>query len=128
LYISYSFSGAVRDFCGSSTVYVYTPETKTPAIDRQIMNNTSRASGDLDSDKGITILVFFLFSGNTYKDEHFGIKAGNIFQPGRSRKTRPVPVSPPLSDYRTTLNQSPLSASGAISSPYIPSTCQPPCM
>jgi hypothetical protein len=91
LYISYSFSGAVRDFCGSSTVYVYTPETKTPAIDRQIINNTSRASGDLDSDKGITILVMILFSENLYKYRYFGINAGIIFQLGRTERPAPSP-------------------------------------
>jgi len=38
------------------------------------MNNTRRASGDLDPDKGITILVIILFSGRGYKDNNSGKK------------------------------------------------------
>jgi len=51
-----------------------------PAIDRQTMNSTRRASGDLDPDKGITILVMILFSGRIYKDNNSGINSCNFLQ------------------------------------------------
>jgi len=50
-----------------------------PATERQNINNTRRASGDLDPDKGITILVIILFSGRTYKHNNIGINSCNFF-------------------------------------------------
>jgi hypothetical protein len=49
-----------------------------PTTERQNINNTSRASGDLDPDNGITILVIILFSGRTYKHNNIGINSCNF--------------------------------------------------